>query len=310
MTEIMNLVLQDGNLQRERGKVYGIYKGFYITMVLGEKSSDIDITVNYCCNGYEIKSQADQYFSQLRLYKEMITKTSVQEYCLEISLRMTTPEENNTAVIDGIVNDIINFLISEGCNSGCKLCGKDNVSYYEINDTPNYMCQDCNNNSNIDLNSITQSKFANRSHLIPGIIGALIGAMIGGVLWVLIYQLGYIAGIAGAVTIVCSMFGYRKLGGSLDIKGIIISCIVSIIIIFLANQIAWTWEIMREFNEMDGTDSYSFFMIYRNFFDILDYYSITSSFVKDLIIGYFLLIIAGFSTVSKAIKTAKITAAK
>ena len=74
------------------------------------------------------------------------------------------------------------------------------------------------------------------------------------------HRAGYIAGIAGLIMVVCAMKGYSLLGGTLDRKGVIISVIISLIMVYLANKIAWTWEVHSKIKDY----GYSFFEIFRN----------------------------------------------
>lgn len=137
------------------------------------------------------------------------------------------------------------------------------------------------------------------SNLVPGLVGAFLGSLIGAVLWVIIYNLGYIAGIAGAVTTVCAMKGYELFGKSLDKKGVICSVLVSIITIFLANRICWTLEIIK------------YLSIDVSFFDVFPYTeeSLTDVglgyYFKDLLIGYALTALASFKNIISAFKAAK-----
>ncbi|MDO4166401.1 MAG: hypothetical protein Q4D32_03245 [Eubacteriales bacterium] len=139
-----------------------------------------------------------------------------------------------------------------------------------------------------------------RSNVITGTVGALLGSLVGVALWVLIYQLGYLAGIAGAVMIVCAMFGYEKLGKSLDTKGVVICVILSIVMIFLAQQLAMTLAVVQAFKNQDVDVSFGF--MFRNLFKHLEYLDLMSVFVRDLAVGYVLFFIASISTIAKAFR--------
>ena len=80
------------------------------------------------------------------------------------------------------------------------------------------------------------------SNPVLGIIGAVIGACIGVVIWVVIYHLGFIAAIGGYAIAAGAMKGYELLGGSLDVKGICFSILVSLLMVFVANYVSWVVE--------------------------------------------------------------------
>lgn len=103
------------------------------------------------------------------------------------------------------------------------------------------------------------------------------------------------------------MKGYEKLGKYLDAKGVVISVIISLVMIYVANQVAWTIEITNIFNEVG--QQLSFFDVYRNLLDILKEIeilsgeiNIVSSFYSDLIIGYVLSAIAIIPSIIRAFK--------
>ena len=50
------------------------------------------------------------------------------------------------------------------------------------------------------------------SNVLAGLVGAFLGSLVGVVLWLVVYKLGYIAGISGAVMVICAMMGYNKFG--------------------------------------------------------------------------------------------------
>ena len=142
-----------------------------------------------------------------------------------------------------------------------------------------------------------------KSNIVSGLVGAFIGSLLGVALWILIYKLGYIAGIAGALIVIASMRGYEILGKGLDRKGVVLCTILSLIMVFIANKLSWSMEAYIAFKEQGV--GVSFFDIYRNLNNLLKEFEITSSYYKDLAIGYTLFIIAGVSDIVRAFRNAK-----
>lgn len=141
------------------------------------------------------------------------------------------------------------------------------------------------------------------SNIVAGLVGAFIGSLLGVALWILIYKLGYIAGIAGALIIIAAMRGYEMLGKCLDRKGVILCTILSLIMVFIANKLSWSMEAYIAFKD-EGVDV-SFFDIYKNLNNLLKEFEITSSYYKDLAVGYILFVVAGVSDVIRAFRNAK-----
>lgn len=107
------------------------------------------------------------------------------------------------------------------------------------------------------------------------------------------------------------MKGYEKLGKYLDTKGVIVSVILSLVMIYVANQIAWTIEVVKIFNE--AGQQFSFFDVYRSLFDILKEIeilsgenNIVSAFYGDLIMGYVLSAIAIVPYIIGVLKVVKV----
>ena len=86
-------------------------------------------------------------------------------------------------------------------------------------------------------------------NVLLGTLGALLFALGGGVVWVLISQVGFIAGIAGLLTIFLAITGYKKFGKKLTRRGIIICIIISIIVILLASFISLTIDVLSAYRQ-------------------------------------------------------------
>ena len=98
------------------------------------------------------------------------------------------------------------------------------------------LCNNCRGELEVALQNYQQQKRSEKSRLVPGLVGAFLGSLIGCALWVVIYRLGYIAGIAGAVTAICAMKGYEMLGGHLDRKGVAGSAIIMVVMIYFCQS--------------------------------------------------------------------------
>lgn len=135
------------------------------------------------------------------------------------------------------------------------------------------------------------------NNMLFGIIGAIIGSLVGLILWIIIYRLGYIAGIAGFVITIGAFKGYKKLGKNLNKTGTIITVIIIIIMVWLSNKLACTisaYEALKDY--------YSFTECFTNLFKLLESSNLTSSYYKDLAVGYFLTILCSYKTIADAFK--------
>ena len=136
-------------------------------------------------------------------------------------------------------------------------------------------------------------------NVIAGIIGAFLLALVGGILYFVIYQLGYIAGVCGLVTVFLSNFGYKKFsGGHMTMKGVIISIIISVVVIFLGEYFGLSYAIYDAYKE----DYYITLMdAVKATPEFLREPDILGSVVKDLVIAYALGAFASIGTIRQNI---------
>ncbi|MBE5958772.1 MAG: hypothetical protein E7254_07925 [Lachnospiraceae bacterium] len=136
--------------------------------------------------------------------------------------------------------------------------------------------------------------YGRESNVILGTIGAIVGSLVGVAIWIVIYRLGFIAAIAGVAIIASATKGYEILGGELDKKGVIISAVVALIMVFFANYISWC---MSLYFDLKSEYQISFIDIVKILPGIIKEAGVLGDFIKDLVIGYILTIIGGFSTI-------------
>lgn len=78
-----------------------------------------------------------------------------------------------------------------------------------------------------------------KENIIAGIVGAFLGTLIGLLCIVVVDQLGYMASISGVVMGVCAIKGYQLLGGKMSLKGIVISTVFMICVVYISQQLSW-----------------------------------------------------------------------
>lgn len=135
----------------------------------------------------------------------------------------------------------------------------------------------------------------NIKNALTGTAGAFLFSLGGGILWFLIYQMGFIAGAAGAATVVFAIYGYSLFGNGISKYGFAISVIFSVAVIFLAEYLCAAKNIYDTFKlwYSNGESEYylSFTQSARNVFSLLTEEG-KRSYGADLALGYFLSIIS------------------
>lgn len=211
-------------------------------------------------------------------------------------------DDLNAYYIDTLINQLVDNLKVQGYQPYCVYAHKyEDLHVVEYNGQCILMSDSCFTALSSQMKPIVNASVS------KGIIGALIGSLVGIAAWILIYQLGYIAGITGFVMAMCTFKGYEKLGGRLDKKGIWISLVISIVMLFIAELICLAMEIHSELG--------SYYSI--NFFDailsvpfFLQEDEILWAVLKEMLMGYGFMALSSFSYIktmhAQAVKEEKI----
>lgn len=152
--------------------------------------------------------------------------------------------QSNAEKLKGCLGEALSaftaFLRQKGFTTCCSSCGKSGeVSGYRMLNSYFQLCEECEAGIRNNLTIMSQQEQQKRENIIAGIVGALLGSL-GGVLCIVVLgQLGYVASISGVVMAIGVLKGYEKLGGKLTKKGVIISVIVMLLMIYVGNQLDW-----------------------------------------------------------------------
>lgn len=279
----MDKILADGNMTRTPFIVCGMYKGYYVTVHMNQGfllRINYKLAENMDLSGF--KNRAYGVLNQLRVAEKKVSQTNVADYVLEVRLMPANLAKNTIPMIDSVINHLIGFLQAEGAGTGCQLCGAEyDVSSYEVNGAPHFLCSTCARQSMTQLEAERQSKLSVNSNLPLGIIGALIGSLPGVALWIIMLQGHWIAGVAGMVIFLGAMKGYDMLGKNVDRKGVVVCALITVVMVFLANDFALRLSYVLQYDE-------SFEYVNRKWSRILEEGSNMSVYIGNLAMGYFL----------------------
>ena len=134
-----------------------------------------------------------------------------------------------------------------------------------------------------------------KENVLLGAVGALAGTLIGVVCIVITGKLGYVSALCGVVMGVCALRGYQMLGKAMSKKGIIITIIIMIIMIYVSNWITYAITVADVYN----VDILTAFQATP---EIISMEEVASSFYKDLAMLYLFTALGTFSTIKKCFK--------
>lgn len=293
VNETIRTQILGGCLQDNSKHLAGNYKGYYVTIESAPGEYIIKINANALNDPGN--QQLNRFLEQYRNSENPVSKIQTHTYMCVLWIPEPQLETAIPVILNKTINPVIDYLAENSYSSGCDKCGNsaETLNCYEINGGHHFQCQRCGHELPYFSQAPVQNTVPPKSNFIAGLAGAFLGSLIGCVVWVLIYKLGYIAGIAGAITAVCAMKGYEILGGRLDKKGVAGSVIIMIIMIYGANKFAWTWDAYDSLKDY----GWSFTEVFRDFGYILKESDLTGSYVRDLVVGYVLTAFASFKSI-------------
>ena len=297
-SEKVRAELLSGSLIDHKNHYAGYCQGYYLTMV--PQAEGYRLTVNASKQEDPGNAALYAFLERARGENKKIVSVGVSPYRFFVMIKAVVSQKKIPDQVNGVMEPILRYIAQQGYTSGCGCCGTTaaTLGCWQANNEILQMCEPCAAKMEQELKDNQKAVRANKSNFIGGLVGALLGALIGSVVWIIIHRLGYIAGIGGLVMVICAMKGYSLLGGTLDRKGVICSVLISVVMVFLANKIAWSWEAYSELKDY----GMSFFDVFRNLEALLKEVDFMGEYIKDLGIGYLLTAVASFLYIRNALR--------
>ena len=135
-----------------------------------------------------------------------------------------------------------------------------------------------------------------KERVVLGTLGAFVGALIGTICIVILGQFGYIASICGVVMGFCAMGGYQLLGKKMSKKGIIITIVIMLVMVYVSNWFSYALAV-ADVAEVDVLTAFLVTpeLVSEGFIDAGAYY-------KDLVMLYAFMAIGAVPTIKKYFK--------
>ena len=125
-----------------------------------------------------------------------------------------------------------------------------------------------------------------------GLAGAFIGIFLGCVLAVILFKLGLKEGIAGIAMVWLSLIGYSILGKGIDLKGVVICAVVSVVTVWFMHRACWAYDFMTVMNKEGAGIDYRF--VYSNMDTFLDLFDFKDKYYEEIIGELAVTILVGF----------------
>lgn len=246
-------------------------------------------------------------FKPLEKMNKVLSGCTVQRFRVNFLVKLSGNKDKMAEALRSALDTLITFLRTNGYANCCEHCGRpEGVDAYTVSGNAYLLCEPCFGQVSEAAAQQNQTKMQKQEQVLPGIVGALIGSLIGAVVIVIVGQLGYVAAVSGLVMAICTLKGYEMLGKKLGTPGIIISCVLMLLMIFLAYQADWSIT-AAQFYETD------FFTAFRAMMDLIkEGYVDSGDYFGGLAQVYLFAVIGAVPTIIAMAKGAKhmVTTAK
>ncbi|HCS75737.1 MAG TPA: hypothetical protein DIW17_17925 [Clostridiales bacterium] len=236
------------SLDESSGAIYGNKSGYnvYITMLPGIKTFNITLSVMQ-------RGKMPTYSEMKKIIKtnrKFLIRCDVVHYKVEFCTAPGYGPGLKGSIKKAIqaLEIIISELKKRNFENACEICGTaEDIGCFSANTLPMLMCDTCFEDY---CETYEIKRFANNrkvENIIGGVTGTILGALPGVLCIVLLGQLGLIASVSGLVMGVCTLKGYEMLGNKLSIKGIIISILLMIVMVYMGQRIDYAVRVAKVF---------------------------------------------------------------
>lgn len=300
--KILSMLEVDTNLTYNENKniLYGTYKNYYTYI----QAFPAVILINLPVQLSEAYTNKELNLLLTKLTKDYsnIQSAAYNNNSIQIRFEYKTIWKSNSDKILEILNTLIEEVSMNSLRTCCPCCGEiAEITPFLINDMLIPCCDSCKIETKNSIANARESVKQIKSNVIGGIIGAFLGSLIGVALWIVVAQLGYISSLCGAVLTVCTIKGYQLFGGKLDKKGIFLTIVITILMVFVSAYLSFGLDIYNAY-KLDA--NITIFDAIKSVPDFLEYPEASRAFFIDLGLGYLFTLLCAVSQFKHSYKEA------
>lgn len=232
------------HVEPETYHVFGDYNGYTVCITpIGQNNM---MTIMFAVNRNDNMPDA-AVIKQFVKHCKLVNGSSVQRYKVSYTVSGGMTVAKNMEKIQGALEEATAFFADNGFVNCCEHCGKaEKTEAYLVNGNTSVLCEGCFAEISTEADAKAQAESRKTESVVGGIVGALLGSLLGVLVIVLVGQLGYVSMWSGVVMGVCTVKGYEMLGRRLSGKGIAISVLVILGMVYFAHQVDWTVSIYNQ----------------------------------------------------------------
>ncbi len=289
MIHLRRLAQEQGlTFDKKRSLVYGQYQGYWVVIGYNAKEKNNWLLMNVKPKDNGDGSAINAALSTLSAETKPVKFATYEDRSLAVKLNLPVRDRNDQQFLE-ILGEVIRICNTYSFVSCCADCGTENdLGVYAVFNTYRVLCPACFEREKAAL-SEKQEEIRQKATNIPaGLVGAVLGSLLGAIVWIIAYQFNYLVGIAGLFFIVGSLSGFRKLGGKLNVGGIVAALIIAAGMLYASECFAVSLQMYNDTYHSTMT----LMEVFRHVPQDLDD-SAQNSFIGELFYGYLFLLIGG-----------------
>ena len=262
------------------GWLFGYLRGYHVCVVPDPNRNACRLVFSVSRGG---RAPTGEELQPLEKGCAVIESCTVDRYRLTVTTKANILIKKALETVKQALNETLYYLGSNGFTDCCQSCGRpDGVYSFSVAGGPAHLCGPCYEAAARQLAQTRSIEEQKPENPVAGAVGALLGSLVGALAIILISRLGFVAAISGVIMAVTTLKGYELLGGKLSTKGMIISAVLMVVMVYLANRADWAISVYQEFKSY-GAD---FFQCFRIVPELLKDADLTGRYIGSLVLVY------------------------
>ena len=222
---------------------YGTKKGlFFVAKAINNAWA---ISVSVCKDGgLPNKAILDMALQEC----DRIRSCEAQGYRVTYVVKSALTAKKERDALRTVLEILPDFLVRQGFQNCCERTGStQELGIYVIAGAPHILTRSEYETNSVLVGEQMTSLDLKHENMIAGAVGALLGSLVGVAAILLLSKLGLVSAASGVVMGVCTLKLYEKMAGKLSYKGYIISGLIMLLMVYVANRLDWAIEIAKAF---------------------------------------------------------------
>lgn len=259
--KMMEAFTQETGLRYDEttGSAYGYYNGYHVCRVPNSSNQSL-VSLQFSARRGGVLPTKEELKALTKSCRE-ISSCQVNQDSVIVTVKPNGWSWKKTVANAKTALDAATaFLRQNGYADCCQHCGQaEQTNTYLVNGGYMHLCSNCFASARAQSSQQQIQEEQKAENIVGGTVGAFLGSLVGVLVMVILDQLGYVAAISGIVLAVCALKGYEMLGGKLTKKGIVLSALVMVIMVYVGNRITWAIAAAQQLKDYLDMNIFEYF---------------------------------------------------